>query len=138
MAFSNDNDLLDYLPDLEDYGITDFSEDHSRAYADVLRQLRSEWWATTGYGGEMDASLLTSSQFTRASAFRVLGWYVFPKLTKWASDEDRFEKQMRHYRAEYADEFHAIILDGVEYDANEDSVISNAEKRPRQTKRLVR
>ena len=137
MEFTTDDDLLEYVPDLGDFGITDFSEEHARAGGDILRQLRADWWVTTGYSGELDSSLLTSSQFIRLSVFRVLGWYVFPKLTKWGS-EDRFEKQMRHYRAEYADEFHAIILDGVEYDANADEVVSNTERRPRQTKRLVR
>lgn len=138
MAISTDNDLLDYLPDLESFGIEDFSDDHSRAESDIYRHLRRDWFPMTGYSGEMDSTLLTSSQFTKLSVFRVLGWYVFPRLTKWSVDPDRFERQMTHYRSEYADEFEAILRDGVEYDANEDGSISVSEKAPVHHGRLVR
>ena len=138
MALSNDNDLLDYVPDLESFGIEDFADDHARAEADIYRQLRAGWFVKTGYSGEMDSTLLTQTQLTRLGVYRVLGWYVFPKLTKWSDEQDRFEKQMNHYRGEYANEFEAVLRDGVEYDANEDDTVSDSEKAPVHHGRLVR
>ena len=46
--------------------------------------------------------------------------------------------KMKYYRNEYDAEWTAILRDGVEYDADDDSSITNVEKEPLHTLRLVR
>ena len=69
--------------------------------------------------------------------------YIFPILTKWkdpqgGDGQDAFQVQIEFYRAKYAEEFNAILRDGVEYDEDGDSSISASEKEPIHTLRLVR
>ena len=45
---------------------------------------------------------------------------------------------MKHYKKKYEEEFTSILRDGIEYDANADNVIQDAEKRVTHTRRLVR
>ena len=41
---STDDDLIKYQPDILNYGIDEFTDEHTKAREDVLRKLRSEWW----------------------------------------------------------------------------------------------
>ena len=151
MAMSTDDNLLEYQSDILDYGIDDFDAYHAKAREDILRKLRSEWWVRsrnmTNYdisrslpSLEMDADRLTESQFTRCACYRVLAEYALPQLTKWNADgdEDKFQIMMMHYRKKYDEEFSAILLDGVEYDYNNDDTVTESEKQPFHTRRLVR
>lgn len=140
MAMSQDSDLTALQPDILEFGISAFTSEHARAQADVERELRFKWWPMRGISGELDASLLTESQFTRAASYRVLGWYALPKLTKWETlgAEDRFQQMMGYYRSSYEDEIDLIIKDGVEYDADDDSTVALSEKKPMLFGRLVR
>ena len=45
---------------------------------------------------------------------------------------------MAHYRAKYAEEFQAVLRDGVEYDEDGDSSVTASEKEPIHHLRLVR
>jgi len=141
MAMSSDSDLTTYQPDILGYGISAFTSYHATAQGDIERELRVNWYPKAGFSAdEMDADLLTESQFTRACVFRVLGWYALPQLTKWNSggDEDKFQIMMAHYRSAYRDEMDSILKDGVEYDANDDATVSVSEKKPVHHGRLYR
>lgn len=145
MAMSTDSDLLVYQPEILGYGIDEFTSEHAKAEADVLRKIRDEWWVKgkANYGsttGEMDATLLTDSQFTRAAVYRVLSEYALPQLTKWNADgeEDKFQVMMNHYDKKYEEEFTSILRDGIEYDADDNSVVADTEKRVIHTRRLMR
>ena len=140
MAMSQNSDLTALQPDILGYGITTFATEHARAQSDIERELRIKWWPFRGISGEMNASLLTDSQFTRAAAYRVLGWYALTQLTKWAASgtEDRFQQMMEFYRSSYETELDQVIKDGVEYDADSSSSISTSEKKPQHFGRLVR
>lgn len=138
MAMSTDSDLSALQPDILSFGISDFTAEHAKAQADIERYLRGNWWNRTGRSGEMDATLLTDSQFTRAAAYRVLSNYALPQLTKWKDENDRFQLMIEWYQARYKEELEAILMDGVEYDADEDSTVENGEKKPLHTRRLVR
>lgn len=144
MAMSTDSDLLVYQPEILGYGIDEFTSEHAKAEADILRKIRSEWWprGRANYGGvvEMDETLLTESQFTRCAVYRVLSEYALPQLTKWNADgeEDKFQIMMNHYHKKYEQEFDSILKDGVEYDANNDNVVEAVEKRVLHTTRLSR
>ena len=148
MAMSTDSDLLVYQPEILQYGIDEFTGEHAKAKADILRRVRDEWWSrakhsytnTTNNINDMDETKLTESQFTRCAVYRVLSEYALPQLTKWNAegDEDKFQVMMAHYKKKYEEEFTSILRDGIEYDANADNVIQDAEKRVTHTRRLVR
>ena len=148
MAMSNDTDILEYVPDLHDYGIQDFSADHARTRNDILRRLRIEWYPRLqpykydiryiNTTPEMDPTLLTESQFTRSAVYHVLAYYILPKLAKFDPEGDRFENMMKHYKSRFEEEFNLVLKDGVEYDLNNDNTVDATEKAARDFMRLVR
>jgi len=127
MAFSTDSDLTAIIPDILSLGISSFSGEHAKAEADIKRAIRRRWWPRTGYAGEMDDTLLTDSQWTRANAYLVLWKYALPQLTNWV-DGDRYREMLDFYRDMYAQELEAVFGDGVEYDYNDDGTVSESEK----------
>lgn len=137
MAYSTDTDLQDILPDILDFGIDAFTNEHNQAEADINREIRNEWWHKKGLAGELDPTLLTASQFKFASAYLVLWKYALPQLTNWV-DNDRFLQMIDFYKARYLEEMAAIFKDGVEYDSNEDGSVSQSEREPVYVGRLAR
>lgn len=149
MAMSTDTDILEYFPDLYEYGIQDFSDYHEKTRQDILRELRIRWWPTqarqyrydiavVAHNPEMDANLLTESQFKRAAVFHCLSYYILPQLNKFEPDGDRFGEMMKYYKDRWNEEFDLVLRDGVEYDSNNDDVIQDGEKAPQVFLRLVR
>ena len=152
MAFARRSDLLVNPPDIGDMGLSTSEQDTfvTQAIADVQRDIRNRWWSVyhsnqsrnRSYAGgiEINLTLLTDSQWTRATVYRTLGYYICPALTKFNSegDEDRFQQMGTYYRTAYEDEFSDILRDGIEYDADEDSSIADAEKVAIHQLRLVR
>lgn len=148
MSFATDSDVIEYVPDLHEYGIQDFSADHAKTQDDILRRLRIEWWPRlqpwkydiryVNSAPEMDSTLLTASQFTRTAVFHVLAYYILPKLAKFDPDGDRFENMMKHYKSRFEEEFNLVLKDGVEYDLNNDNTVSISEKASTEFMRLVR
>ena len=53
MAFSQDSDLVDLVPDILSLGITSFADDHAKSQADIERELRLKW-------GDIDNNSATS------------------------------------------------------------------------------
>jgi hypothetical protein len=137
MAFSVDSDLTAIQPDILTFGIASFSAEHAKAEADIEREIRNRWWNKTGRTGELNATLLTDSQWTRTAAFLVLWKYALPKLTNWV-DGDRFKQMIDFYKSRYGEELEAVFLDGVEYDADSSGAVSNIEKTPLHFGRMVR
>jgi len=127
MAFSVDTDLTDLIPDILDFGIDTFADEHARAQGDIEREIRNRWWHRKGIQGEMDASYLTDSQWTRAAAYLVLWKYALPQLTNWV-DDDRFLRMIDFYKVRYGEEMDSVFADGVEYDADDDGTVTNKEK----------
>jgi len=141
MAFSTDSDLTAIQPDILSLGINAFTNEHAKAEADIKREVRKKWWPRTGYKGEMNDSLLTDTQWTRANAYLVLWKYALPQLTKWVAaggGNDRFREMISFYRDLYSQEFEAVLADGVEYDFDEDGTIQDDEKDLTFTGRLTR
>ena len=146
--------MTDYQPDILGYGITDFDTQLQFAEDDVIRQIRAEWWEryrhTVRYKDitkvttlEMDNSKLTDAQWKRATIYKALAEYIYPQLTKWkdpqgGDGQDAFQVQIEFYRAKYAEEFNAVLRDGVEYDEDGDSTVTASEKEPIHHLRLVR
>jgi hypothetical protein len=127
MAFSDDSNLVELVPDILDFGILSFSDEHPRAQADIEREIRNQWWHRKGIAGEMNNSYLTDSQWTRSASYLVLWKYALPQLTNWV-DDDRFLAMIDFYKARYGEEMDAVFQDGVEYDADDDGQVTDKEK----------
>ena len=148
MAFATITDILEYEPNILDYGIQNFDDSLSKSQADVERHLRIHWWPTMQVGrfditiigaySEMNPDLLTDSQFTRACVYHALGYYIFPQLSKFEPDLDVFQMKLDYYRKMYAEEIDLVIRDGVEYDLDSSGTIQDAEKTPQYFLRLKR
>ena len=137
MAFSDDSDLEAIIPDLFDLGIPAFTAEHAKAQADVEREIRNQWWHRKGIAGEMNSSDLTASQWTRSASYLVLWKYALPQLTNWV-DGDRFQSMITFYKSRYGEELDSILRDGIEYDADNDSVVTEQEKKSIHSGRLSR
>ena len=152
MAMSTDADLIEYQPDILNYGIDEFTDYHAKAREDILRRLRTEWWVRgkgfkvdlgsvrTTYALEMDDTRLDETQFTKCAVYLVLSEYALPQLTKWnaTGDEDKFQVMMMHYRKKYDAEFNQILQDGVRYDFDNDGTVEDIEKQPFHSRRMIR
>ena len=132
-------DVAAYEPDIENYGISDFDSDITKAQSDVFRDLRIRWWPTqqiglydvkhvAGGNQEPDEELYTPSQLTRACVYQALGYHIYPKLSRFEPDLDVFERKMEYYRAEYEREMDLVLRDGVEYDLDNSGTITDNEK----------
>tara|TARA_R100000951_G_scaffold62298_2_gene52328 strand:+ start:7445 stop:7894 length:450 start_codon:yes stop_codon:yes gene_type:complete len=142
------SDIQTYEPDIEDFGIPEFSSEITKAQNDVFRDLRIRWWPTYIVGryditkvsnaSEPDDDLYTTSQLTRATCYNALGFHIYPKLAKFEPDQDLFERKMEFYRQEYERELDLVLRDGVEYDADSSGTVSESEKEPTHYLRLKR
>lgn len=141
-------DVEEYVTDIRDYGILDFESLFEKSRQDIFRKLRIEWWPRKSLGYrdisqlteaiEMDEAKLTESQFTRASVYHCLGYYILPQLTRHDPESDRFMEMLKFYKSSYSEEFTQVLMDGVEYDQDSDDTVTDAEKIPVNYQRLVR
>ena len=150
MAMSTDTDVLAYEPDITQYGIQSFADEHAKTRADILRILRIDWWPRhrniigkyainiIDTNLEMDDSKLTESQFTKAAVYHVLAYYILPKLSKFTPEGDVFREKMEYYRARFNEEIKYVLRDGIEYDFDGDGTVEDTEKQPVHYGRLVR
>lgn len=148
MSFATISDIQQYEPDVTNYGIQNFDDALVKAQADVERYLRVHWWPSqqigrfditiVGINVEMDATKLTDSQLTRATVYCALGYYIYPRLSKFEPNLDVFQMKMDYYKKMYAEEIQLVIADGVEYDIDNNNVVTDAEKVPQYFLRLKR
>jgi hypothetical protein len=143
--YSADSDILEYEPDIKNYGIQDFSDPdlHALSTADIKRDIEIEWWprayrGTAGQPEGFEDSLLQDSQWTRAAVYHVLGFYIYPRLSTFDPTGDVFREKMNYYRQEYKTEFDKILRLGVKYDFDSSGTIELSEKRSTHFNRLVR
>lgn len=143
------NDVIEYEPDIVNYGIQDFDAELTKAQEDVFRDMRIKWWPTqmiglydvkflTGGEQEPDEDLYTASQLTRACVYHALGFHIYPKLSRFEPDIDVFERKMEYYRKEYEREFDLVLRDGVEYDMDSSGSVTDDEKQATHFLRLKR
>lgn len=148
MAFATINDILDYEPDILNYGIQNFDDALTKSQQDVERYLRINWWSSQQIGRfditiigtnlEMDENKLTDSQFTRATVYHALGYYIYPRLSKFEPEMDIFQMKYDYYKKMFAEEIDLVIRDGVEYDLDSNGIITDAERVPQYFLRLKR
>ena len=129
MPYSTDLDVMEYLSYVFDLGFSEFRAYHGFAESDIERDIKRLWLpyqaiipdpTKTAVNSAADntsyfnASNLTAAQWTRASVFRVLGWYILPRLAAAIGGEG-FLSMVAYYKMAYAEEIYAVINDGVEY-----------------------
>tara|TARA_X000000950_G_scaffold112882_2_gene142073 strand:+ start:2181 stop:2633 length:453 start_codon:yes stop_codon:yes gene_type:complete len=147
--YSTDADILEYEPNIKDYGIIDFTAYHTKTTADIQRLLRIEWWPRVStYSGvsrhfnnvnlEMVNSKLTAAQFTRAAVYHTLAYYILPQLTQHSAEPDRFRMMIDFYKSKFREEFDFILQDGVKYDFDGDGTVQDSEQQAQHFNRLVR
>ena len=147
--YATDSDILEYEPRIKDYGVIDFTADHTKTTADIQRLLKIEFWprvsrnqGTNKYFTnnflEMDVTKLTATQFTRAAVYHSLAYYILPRLTQHQGEDDRFFQMIAFYKNRFREEFDLILQDGVEYDFDGDGTVEDTEKQTVHYNRLVR
>jgi|DEB0MinimDraft_6_1074348.scaffolds.fasta_scaffold89129_1 hypothetical protein len=147
MALFTEADMKEYMPDLHNYGIQDFSDMIAKTDEDIYRLLRVEWYPKLGvssyngsYTGDLsnfDTTKLKASQLTRSAVYYCLYKYVLPKLTQWSVEGDSFQTQIKFYRDAFEEEF-AIAQRELYYDWDGDGVYEDGEHEIQPAKRLVR
>ena len=147
--YSTDTDVLEYEPQIKEFGIIDFSSYHAKTTADIQRLLRIEWWprVSRNYSAgkyfnstdlEMDVTKLDSAQLKRAAVYHCLSFYILPKLTRHEPEGDRFRMMIDFYKARFRDELDMVLQDGVKYDFDGDGTVEDHEQQPAHFNRLVR
>jgi hypothetical protein len=138
MSFATDNDLVTLVPDIYDHNVDYWGDEIARAEEDIIRKIRTEWYNKRYSRYNWDQAELVESQWTQATLYRALGYYILPRLTQWRTEGDSFQQQMEFYQARFADEINDQFSIGIQYDYNGDSVIDETENYPSAQTRLWR
>jgi len=138
MAFATNTQLLEVVPTITSHGITDFTDQLTEAEKDVKRWLEVKWYNKTTRGKTFDATLLTEAQWTRATIFRALSTHILPSLSPFAVGGDTFREMITFYKARFNEEMDMEMSQGVEYDADNDSVITKGEIHRQRADRIYR
>ncbi|ABL65632.1 hypothetical protein [Chlorobium phaeobacteroides] len=117
MVFSSDSDLLRFQPYVFEHGVVSFEEYHARGVDDIVDELLISWIPAQGTVDvdSFDVERLDALQWVMASVYRVLGWYVLPRLAASVGGQGLLT-MMDHYRREYGMEVQRVIRKGVRYD----------------------
>ena len=144
MAYATLDDLLQVEPTITDYGVLDWDAELARSESEVNRIIQVRWFAAYKNASAtaliFDASLLTASQWTQATVYHALAYHIAPKLTKFEAqgNEDKFQVMMTYYQGRFEHEMDLCFRIGVEYDLNDNGVVSEGEKTAKASLRLVR
>lgn len=138
MALFTEADIVELVPDILEYGIQDFSDDIARTEEDIYRLLRIQWWQPIANpGGEMDTSKLDPTELKRSCVYHCLAYFIFPKLSKFEVDGDRFTSMMDYYKARFDEEFNLAIRE-LHYDWDSSGTWTESEIVHNESRRLVR
>lgn len=148
MAYATNSSLTQYVPSIVNHGITDFTTQLTEAEGDVNRYLEVNWYNKTftqgfdqigrAVGAEFDATLLTDTQWTRATVFRALYAHILPLLSPFAVSGDTFQTMIEYYRNRFHEEIDMEIAKGVEYDLDNDGTVTRTEKHKVRNDRIYR
>lgn len=125
MPFATNEQLTEYVPDIFDHGVGDWSDELAKAENDVVNQIKIRYWNKMESRPLFDKSKLTESQWTRSTIYRALSTHIMPKLSTFRID-DVFTEQVKFYKEAYEEEINVQFAVGIEYDTNGDGSIDNA------------
>lgn len=149
MAFATTADLKDIDATVEDYGVIDFDTALSRAEDDVVKLLKARWWPEYTRGWHLDitrtnlfpqlnADQLDPTQWTQVTGYIALADYIYPKLSKFEQDTDRFYNMMTYYKKRAMELFDLEVRSGVRYDLDDNNVFNQQESEQTEFLRLKR
>lgn len=138
MAFATNTDLENLVSSVFEHGVDDWSTELSRAEEDVLKKIQIEWYDRRYSGLNWDATNLVESQWTTATCYRALAYYIMPKLSGWRPEGDSFREQIEFYSNRYAEEMNDQFAIGIQYDRDDDGTVTESETYPAIQNRLWR
>ncbi len=137
MAYATNENMMDLIgTQIFDHGIEDFTDELNKAESDVKRYLEVNWFKetfatrrsiTSNVSPSFDASKLTDSQWQHSTIYLALYRYILPRLSPFKGD-DSFTNQISFYKERYFEEIREEMAKGVEYDDDEDGVVTESEK----------
>jgi hypothetical protein len=144
MAIFTEDNIVEYFPDLHNYGIQDFTSMIAKTEADIHRLLRIQWFPKVqGMDpnriglADYDSTRVNESQLTRSAVYYSLYKYILPQLTQWAVEGDSFQTQIDFYRSAFDEEFDLATRELI-YDWNDDGSYEESERELIARQRLVR
>jgi hypothetical protein len=148
MPFATNSDLVKYYPNAMDHGVADWTNELDLAQGDVETLVKIRWFNIEFGGGnrnrfnpaspQFNASLLSPTQWSRATVYRALACYILPKLSTFRPEGDAFREQLAFFQSRFDEEFNLQVSSGVEYDLNDDGVVAANEKHAIAQDRLYR
>jgi len=147
-AYASNEDIMDLVgTTIFDHGVEDFDDELTKATSDVKRYIEVHWFNETyaikrklvgsSAGATFDSTLLTSTQWKHSTIYLAMYKYILPRLSPFRGD-DAFTNQITFYKERYFEEIKEEMAKGVEYDANNDSVVTEAEKHRHKQDRVYR
>ncbi len=148
MAFADNENLMELVgTTIFDHGVEDFTDELNKAESDVKRYIEVNWFKETyatkrklvgsTVGSVFDATLLTETQWTHSTIYLAMYRYILPRLSPFRGD-DSFSNQISFYKERYFEEIREEMAKGVEYDANDDGTVTEAEKHTHRKDRVYR
>lgn len=149
MSFAVESDLLKYMPDALNFGVTNWDEALADAEADVKKLIKSRWFdremGVRPKGQRLgittsvwDPQRLDDTQWTKATVYRAISEYIMPVLSNFRPEGDAFREQIEFYEEKFEKEFNLELEFGVRYDMDNDDTFSDSEKFEVDTGRLYR
>lgn len=126
MNFASNESLTEYVPDIFDHGVDDWSDELAKAETDVVNQIKIRYWNKHEARHLFDKTKLTDTQWTRATVYRALSAHIMPKLSTFRID-DVFTEQVKFYREAYEEELNTQFAVGIEYDTDGDGTVQDSE-----------
>lgn len=143
-VYSDDDDLIAIRPNILQLGISGWDDKHEEAFGIINRTIIARWykevvaehgvdWRVT----EFDPDKVETGFLTRLSSYKTLELaYTF--LMKDSMEPDPFERQSDYFRKRYKEELDSVLSLGINYDWDDDDVISSSEKYQPRIRRLLR
>jgi hypothetical protein len=145
MAYATLTDLLQVEPTIQDYGLLEWDLELERSESEINRVLKVRWYLAYQKAHpsianvEFDSTLLDPTQLTQATIYHSLAYHICPKLTQFSGAEpDKFQVMMNYYQGRFEHEMDLVLREGIRYDINDDSTISQSESASITSLRLVR
>lgn len=133
-VYSNDEDLQRIRPNILQFGVADWTDQHEEAFRQINRALISRWYRQAVADRnidyretEFDPDNVDISQVLRLSCYKTLE-LAYLYLMKDAPDPDAFERQMKLFQKLYFNELDEVLAIGINYDWDEDNSIASDEK----------
>lgn len=142
--YSDDDDLVQVVPNILDFGTDDWTFLHDRAKVIIDRTLEQRWYRPEATNRSIlyeddpfDADLLDADQLVWLSCYKVLE-LAYQYMMKPGETEDFYERQSRYYNTRYEEELQALLSLGITYDWDADDTFDEDERISPQRRRLRR